>query len=60
MTGSDRTSAPDFARTALAEPWNRLTVAGLASSAANTNPRKRPFCGTVPSARHGTATCRAN
>lgn len=43
MTGSDRISTPDFARTALAEPWNRLTVAGLASGAANTNPRKRPF-----------------
>ncbi|MCA3628867.1 MAG: hypothetical protein IOC35_00930, partial [Methylobacterium sp.] len=38
MTGSDRSSPPDFARNALAEPWNLLTVSGLATSAATANP----------------------
>ncbi len=47
MTGSDRKSAPDFARTALAEPWDRLTVAGLTSSAANTH-AKRMFIRDCP------------
>lgn len=40
MTGPDRPAKPDFARTALAEPWNRLTVSGLAASAAGTNPKR--------------------
>ncbi|MCA3654428.1 MAG: acyl--CoA ligase [Methylobacterium sp.] len=40
MSGSDHPSPPDFARNALAEPWNLLTVSGLAASAAAANPER--------------------
>lgn len=42
MTGFDRTPSSSLTRTALAEPWNRLTVTGLAQGAAAANPA-RPF-----------------
>lgn len=38
MTGQDRSSS--LTRTALAEPWNRLTVTGLAQGAAAANPAR--------------------
>lgn len=40
MTGFDRTSPSSLTRTALAEPWNRLTVTGLAQGAAAANPAR--------------------
>lgn len=45
MTGQDRTSP--LTRTALAEPWNRLTVIGLAQGAAAANPA-RSFIADCP------------
>jgi hypothetical protein len=44
MNGKDRTS---LTRTALAEPWNRLTVTGLAQGAATANPA-RAFISDCP------------
>ncbi|MBN8534955.1 MAG: AMP-binding protein [Rhizobiales bacterium] len=47
MNGFDRTPSSSLTRTALAEPWNRLTVTGLAQGAAAANPA-RAFISDCP------------
>lgn len=47
MNGFDTPSSLGFASAALAEPWNRLTVSGLAAGAANAN-AKRLFLRDCP------------
>lgn len=47
MNGKNRTSSSSLTRTALAEPWNRLTVTGLAQGAAAANPA-RAFLSDCP------------